>query len=694
MRSALLLTAVAALALAAGCSTSAQPCSVSTCGGCCQQGACVVGTDDALCGAGGFECNNCVGAGLVCKKGICLQAGMPETCTDSKKDGAETDVDCGGASCAPCAKGSSCAVGTDCASGTCTNHHCAEASCTDSTRNGSESDRDCGGGTCPACATGQSCGTDGDCASHGCRGGLCVDLASCHDDKKDGAETDRDCGGPLCPSCLTGRACSAARDCMSGSCVNGLCTAPASCVNNTKDVGETDVDCGGPSCDPCPIGKVCKGHGDCLSQTCIYGVCTLPTCSDAVKNQAEADVDCGGPCPACVNGKHCGGDGDCQSKTCETGSCCGAASKSCAASAECCTGLLCVSGACKSGCLIDSVSYAEGAVNPANVCQQCKHATSDHAWSNLADSTACGSSQYCNGGSCTGCLNGRACKPTNACHTGTEQCVGPASSCVDTGTSVSDGQSCGSGKLCHSGACVAGCQIAGAYYASGAASTADPCQICDPAKSTTAFSAAVTGTACASGKVCSAGACTAACFIGGAIVASGTANPSNACQSCQPAVSTTAYSAKATGQSCGDGKVCSSGACTAGCFIGGVVIASNAVDPGNACRACLPDLSTTAYSNNDGVRCGTSSVCFQASCTPGCYCESVYHSNGTTSPGVVPSGTTSNDGCATCDPVSSVNCLGTPHNQGYRCYFPSGCCGYCSGTSCSFIGCPSAGYCN
>ena len=40
----------------------------------------------------------------------------PDTCKNGKKDGGETDVDCGG-SCTPCVAGKGCIVGADCASG-------------------------------------------------------------------------------------------------------------------------------------------------------------------------------------------------------------------------------------------------------------------------------------------------------------------------------------------------------------------------------------------------------------------------------------------------------------------------------------------------------------------------------------------------------------------------------------------------
>jgi hypothetical protein len=46
--------------------------------------------------------------------------------------------------------------------------------CTDLTRNGAETDVDCGGGTCPRCVNGLACGAPGDCVSNSCVGNVCT----------------------------------------------------------------------------------------------------------------------------------------------------------------------------------------------------------------------------------------------------------------------------------------------------------------------------------------------------------------------------------------------------------------------------------------------------------------------------------------------------------------------------------------
>ncbi len=97
---------------------------------------------------------------------------MPAGCTDGKKSGDETDLDCGG-SCAKCADGKACAKGDDCKSGVCEGGMCKAPSCTDRAKNGDETDVDCGG-SCPKCAGGKGCAMNTDCQTNMCNGGKCA----------------------------------------------------------------------------------------------------------------------------------------------------------------------------------------------------------------------------------------------------------------------------------------------------------------------------------------------------------------------------------------------------------------------------------------------------------------------------------------------------------------------------------------
>src|SRR3954470_11956228 len=84
-----------------------------------------------------------------------------------------------------------------------------------------------------------------------------------------------------------------------------------SCTDAIKNGLETDVDCGGPSCPRCAGGHECLSSPDCASSVCINGHCAAVSCSDYVKNGDETDVDCGGSkCPACVTPCTCAAQSD------------------------------------------------------------------------------------------------------------------------------------------------------------------------------------------------------------------------------------------------------------------------------------------------------------------------------------------------------------------------------------------------
>jgi hypothetical protein len=159
----------------------------------------------------------CTGTPLTCKT---------ETCTDLVKNGTETDVDCGGASCAKCGTGKTCNGASDCVSAVCTGTPatCQAATCTDLVKNGNESDIDCGGATCSKCPAGKTCGGASDCQSGVCSG--TCQAPTCADLVKNGTETDVDCGGSCSAKCANGRGCSVSADCQSNYCGAGTCAVP------------------------------------------------------------------------------------------------------------------------------------------------------------------------------------------------------------------------------------------------------------------------------------------------------------------------------------------------------------------------------------------------------------------------------------------------------------------------------------
>jgi hypothetical protein len=148
----------------------------------------------------------------------------------------------GGKVCTSASKCVQCLTTNDCTGGLVCNamNVCVASPCNDAVKNGAESDVDCGGGTCPKCGSGKTCNVSADCASSTCTGGTCA--ASCTDLVKDGTETDVDCGGTCPTRCASGLACGADADCQSGKCTSNVCTDALliSQVQTRGDIGAGD----------------------------------------------------------------------------------------------------------------------------------------------------------------------------------------------------------------------------------------------------------------------------------------------------------------------------------------------------------------------------------------------------------------------------------------------------------------------
>ena len=166
------------------------------------------------------------------------------SCSNSKKDGQETDWNCGGPTCNECADGRICEVPSDCIG------DCVAGRCQGSGGTGLS----CGFGTSSLCQTGDSCEANShlDCASGFCRG---EDLAN--------GTTVRRCA--VAPVIINPPATGGGTG-NGGSGGGGSTPTEPTCPLG----GNT---CGG-ICTPCPVGTSgCIRHADC-NGLCLNGVCS------------------------------------------------------------------------------------------------------------------------------------------------------------------------------------------------------------------------------------------------------------------------------------------------------------------------------------------------------------------------------------------------------------------------------------
>ena len=214
----------------------------------------------------------------------------PHSCSDGVKNGQETDIDCGGPNCRRCPDGEACFINNDCESNFCNRSAgptvagvCRiKASCRNGRKDGGETDVDCGGPECPPCEFGQKCDSADDCAGPNF---LCLDRAGDGTAHKVCVEckTGDHClalyGGTR-PYCVRNkcRQCRDEVDCGEGEeCDDGTCIASGTCTAG-KDFCHDGV-------------EGCNGTSAC---SCFQTISGEPFCSSSFGQcfACEADSDC------------------------------------------------------------------------------------------------------------------------------------------------------------------------------------------------------------------------------------------------------------------------------------------------------------------------------------------------------------------------------------------------------------------
>ncbi|MEO8902260.1 MAG: SpvB/TcaC N-terminal domain-containing protein, partial [Polyangiaceae bacterium] len=259
---------------------------------------------------------------------------LAQHCTNGVRDGAETDVDCGGG-CAPCTTGHGCSADGDCASGlacggnngACFGQARSKSVCWQAACANAPTATGCGASDSPC---GQNCacvnGCDPASATNTCAAGeVCkAGLSQIFDATTAGVCTDPRCPSndpALCGSAdsLCGAACVCTRNCSAATCQNpadgcgGIC--PTVCKNG--DPGCTDDIACGPGL-TCIAGT--DGVNTCRPSSCAFHVLAPPVCG-------TSGAICGDKCPTCTpscDGRQCGSDPSCGQScgTCGAGTFC------------------------------------------------------------------------------------------------------------------------------------------------------------------------------------------------------------------------------------------------------------------------------------------------------------------------------------------------------------------------------------
>jgi hypothetical protein len=148
--------------------------------------------------------------------------------------------------------------------------------------------------------------------------------------------------------------------------------------------------------------------------------------------------------------------------------------------------------------------------------------------------------------------------------------------------------------------------------------------------------------------------CACGCSIGGVFYPAGHLKPGNACQACQPAVSSTTWTNRADGASCEDGDACTTNdTCRSGLCIGG---SAPNCDDGNECTTdtCLPAVGCV-HTPRGGPCQNSTGTCVNGTCAPcdGPVCGTPPGGYGCCRGGFC---TSSGDGCCHVHPDGTATC--------------------------------------
>jgi uncharacterized repeat protein (TIGR01451 family) len=228
------------------------------------------------------------------------------TCTDTVKNGTETDIDCGGITCAPCAIGKVCNVSADCTSQNCSGGICQATVCGNGNREGTEACDD--GNTTSGDGCSATCTVETGFNCTGATPSVCT--TTCGDGLRAGAEACDDqntTNGDGCSATCTvesGYNCSGSPSVCMATCGDGIRAGGEACDDNNTANGdgcsaactvETGFNCAGSA--PSVCNAIC---GDGLkrgSEQCDDGNTTNGDgCSAACRYEATGESEPNNTC--------------------------------------------------------------------------------------------------------------------------------------------------------------------------------------------------------------------------------------------------------------------------------------------------------------------------------------------------------------------------------------------------------------
>lgn len=374
-----------------------------------------------------------------CTAGVCGQSPQTARTPCSSTGGKLCD---GAGACVACLVSGDC---TTTAAPTCVSKQCVAASCMDMLKNGAESDVDCGG-SCSKCPLGKACGGNADCQSNLCGAG---NKCACNADAQCGS--GKYCDAGACKVLIaTGKACMRFGECTSGFCVDGFCCNVAcngtcqACAGPKKQMPGGDGTCGPAKdgTDPhatCTAAPPCGNTGQCSSGAC---------------QQAGATINCGAPsCSGSTlfSARSCSGTGTCSAAVatncapylCDATS--GKCKTTCTLASDCdsttyCNGMNCVAkltsgtkcmaaSSCATGFCVDGVCCESAC---SGTCRSCNVTSTPGVCANIplnGDDTAptCSGTNTCNGSGACLLAAGQSCTANGDC--ASNDCKGMSPTC-------------------------------------------------------------------------------------------------------------------------------------------------------------------------------------------------------------------------------------------------------------------------